>query len=184
MKPNADPRDDANKAFESGDYDTARKIMQPLAEQGDAEVQKSLGDMYFYGQGVAQDHAEAVKWFRKAAGQGDASAQNRLGDRYFFGQGVALDYAEAVKWFRKAAEQGDAEAQYKLGAMYASARRGMQDHIQAHMWYDIAAARSSDMGNRAGSVQARNTVAKLMTPAQRAEARKLAREWKPKPAGI
>jgi hypothetical protein len=209
MKPNAESCDDAKKAFESGDYETAIKILQPLAGQGNAGAQNNLGDMYFYGQGVMHDYAEAAKWFRKAAGQGDAKAQNRLGDRYYFGQGVACDYAEAVKWFRKAAEQGNAEACCNLGFMYssgrgvplddaeavlwyrkvaergwvkASTRHGMVDLVQAYLWYAIAVAHSSDKGNRANSEQARNKVAKLMTAAQLAKAKTLAREWKPVPA--
>ena len=40
------------------------------AEQGDADSQYILGFMYNNGQGVPQDHAEAVKWFRLAAEQG------------------------------------------------------------------------------------------------------------------
>jgi TPR repeat protein len=39
------------------------------AEQGDAEAQYYLGLMYDRGQGVPQDHAEAVKWLRRAAEQ-------------------------------------------------------------------------------------------------------------------
>ena len=75
--------------------------------------------MYLHGQGVRQDYAQAVKWYRKAAEQGFAEAQYNLGVRYDQGQGVPQDYAEAVKWYRKAAEQGDAEAQLNLGVMYA-----------------------------------------------------------------
>ncbi len=44
--------------------------------------------MYDEGQGVPQDHAEAVKWFRKAANQGDATAQYNLGLMYGKGSGV------------------------------------------------------------------------------------------------
>ena len=44
------------------------------AERGDAEAQYWLGRCYYFGEGVAWDRAEAVKWFRKAAEQGDASA--------------------------------------------------------------------------------------------------------------
>jgi TPR repeat protein len=68
-----------------------------------------------YGQGVAKDEVEAVKWYRKAAEQNDAEAQYNLGLCYANGQGVAKDEAEAVKWYRKAAEQNDADAQYNLG---------------------------------------------------------------------
>ena len=60
------------------------------------------------GQGVPQDYAEAVKWYRLAAEQGYAAAQYNLGVMYDNGQGVPQDYAEAVKWYRLAAEQGDA----------------------------------------------------------------------------
>ena len=58
------------------------------------------------GQGVPQDYAEAVKWYRKAADQGYAAAQTNLGLMYAHGQGVPQDYVEAVKWYRKAADQG------------------------------------------------------------------------------
>ncbi len=50
-----------------------------LAEQGDADAQCSLGEMYDKGRGVAQDYAEAVKWYRMAAEQGYAWAQRNLG---------------------------------------------------------------------------------------------------------
>ena len=36
------------------------------AEKGEAAAQSQLGLMYDLGQGVAQDHVEAVKWLRKA----------------------------------------------------------------------------------------------------------------------
>ena len=56
--------------------------------------------MYENGQGVAQNYAEAVKWYRKAAEQGYAEAQFNLGVMYETGEGVAQDYAEALKWYR------------------------------------------------------------------------------------
>jgi TPR repeat protein len=76
------------------------------AEQGDAAAQFSLGAIYAKGQGVAQDYAEAAKWYRKAAEQGYTPAQCKLGTMYVQGHGVTRDYAEAVKWYRKASEQG------------------------------------------------------------------------------
>jgi TPR repeat protein len=65
---------------------------------------------------VAQDHAEAVKWWRLAAEQGDADAQSMLGFCYNSGKGVAQDHEEAVKWWRLAAEQGHPGAQQSLEA--------------------------------------------------------------------
>ncbi len=93
------------------------------AEQGNAEAQFSLGKMYYEGQGVRQDYAEAARWYLKAAEQGDPVAQNNLGVAYTKGQGVRQDPVQAEQWYRKAAEQGYAQAQYNLGNMYAKRRQ-------------------------------------------------------------
>ena len=42
-------------------------------------AQFTLGEFYTAGQGVPQDDAEAVAWYRRAAEQGDADAQFQLG---------------------------------------------------------------------------------------------------------
>ena len=44
------------------------------------------------------------------------------------------------------------------------------------MWFNLVAAKGD-----AAAVKNRDLIAKKMTPAQIAEAQKLAREWKPKP---
>ena len=76
-----------------------------------------MGVCYANGEGVKQDFAEAVKWFRKAAEQGLAPAQFRLGCLYDDGKGVEKDRQEAIKWWRKAAKQGNADAQKKLKSL-------------------------------------------------------------------
>ena len=66
-------------------------------------------------EGVPQDDAEAVRWYRLAAEQGDAIAQSNLGVMYATGRGVPQDDAEAVRWYRLSAEQGNARAQGNVG---------------------------------------------------------------------
>ena len=46
---------------------TALEELLSLAEQGNATAQYRLGVMYDGGFGVAQDYAEAMKWYRLAA---------------------------------------------------------------------------------------------------------------------
>jgi tetratricopeptide (TPR) repeat protein len=70
--------------------------------------------MYEQGQGVPQDYAEALCWYRKAVDQSYASAQYNLGNMYYYGRGVPRDPAEAVRWYHKAADQGDEYAQRVL----------------------------------------------------------------------
>ena len=100
--------------LEREDYKTAYKLILPLAEQGNAYAQCTLGWHYEKGLGVTQDYTEAVKWHRLAAEQGFADGQCGLGELYYGGEGVPHDYAEAIKWWKLAAEQGHEEAQYNL----------------------------------------------------------------------
>ncbi len=167
-------------AYARGDYATALQGFEALAEQGDASGQFFLGTMYGDGRGVPRDDAKAAKWYRKAAEQGLAGAQYRLGVMYRKGRGVALDQVEAAKWYRKAAEQGLADAQYRLGVMYNNGLGVPQDFALAHMWFNLAASRFALGSDRDVAIKGREGVARLMTPAQIAEAQRLAREWKPK----
>ena len=84
--------------------------LQTLATQGNAIAQFNLGVLHDVGRGVAQDYAQAVKWYRLAAAQGHAGAQFNLGGMYFEGQGVAQDYVRAYQWFTLAGVAGYAGA--------------------------------------------------------------------------
>ena len=117
------------------DLDTVRQA----AEQGDATAQFNLGNMYANGEGVPQDAAEAVRWYRLAAEQGDADAQFNLGVMYANGEGVPKDNAEAVRWYRLAAEQGLASAQFNLGSMCANGEGVLKDNAEAARWFRLAA---------------------------------------------
>ena len=145
------------------------------AEQGDAQAQMALGAIYLAGREIPQDYAEALLWYCKAANQGHAEAQFSLGVMYERGQGVPLNFAEAVQWYRKAADQGYAQAQYNLGILYAMGGGVAQDYVQAHMWLNLASAQGNDEDRKY-----REQVAAKMTPAEIAEAQRLAREFKPR----
>jgi len=141
--------------------------------------------MYENGQGVPKDYAEAVKWHQRAAAQGHVKAQYNLAFRYHKGQGVPKDDTEAAKRWQKAAERGYARAQYNLAVMYEKGQGVPQDYVLSHMWFNLAASRfhASEGRERELAVKSRNLVASRMTPAQIAEAERLAREWKPKKEG-
>ncbi len=102
-----------------------------------------LGDMYFYGQGVAADFVESAKWYRKAADQGNSNGQNNLGYLYNNGLGVQKDYVEAAKWYRKAADQGQINALFNIGYMYRNGLGVAQDDSEAIKWYHKAAEKQN-----------------------------------------
>ena len=75
-------------------------------------------------------------------------------------------------------EQGDADAQFSLGLMYRKGQGVPQDYTVAlkwaHMWFNLAAAQGHEQAR-----ENRDIISDGMTPAQIAEAQRLAREWKP-----
>ena len=168
----AGDRADADAAYKAGDYQKAYRLLKPLAEQGNTQAQSNLGLMYANGEGVPENDAKAVHWYRKAAKQGDAHAQNNLGLMYDYGQGVPEDDAKAVHWFRKAAEQGHAEAQNNLGVMYYSGEGVPEDYVQAYAWTSIAAAQGLKDAKKNKDI-----AKKQMTPAQITKGQALAAEY-------
>ena len=155
-------------------------LFRPLADQGDADAQTTLGVMYALGQGVPKDDAQAAKWYRLAADQGHAWAQTHLGSMYQHGRGGAQNYVEAHKWYRLAADQANAWAQTHLGIMYQAGNGVPQDYVEAHKWFNLSAAWAPDADIRERAVKARDELASMMTPAQVAKAQRMSREWQPK----
>ncbi len=59
------------------------------AEAGDAAAKAAVGDAFLNGLGVANDEAQAVKWYRKAVAQNNAEAREALACSYRYHLGVA-----------------------------------------------------------------------------------------------
>ena len=57
-----------------GDYDSAIKLLKPLAEQGNTVAQFALGKCFF----EKCDYDNAIKWLKPFAEQGNVAAQNWL----------------------------------------------------------------------------------------------------------
>lgn len=91
--------EEAEFAYDRGEYTKAARLFSPLAEQGVAAAQFYLGLMHERGQGVRQDYQTAVGWFQKAAAQGYAGPQSNLGLIYERGRGVRKDLVRALMWY-------------------------------------------------------------------------------------
>ena len=121
----ADSIEEAEFAYDRGDYTRAARLFRPLAEQGIASAQNNLGGMYTQGRGVSQDYQEALKWYRRAAEQGIASAQNNLGLMYENGRGVRRDLIHAHMWYNVAAAA--------LSGDEGKAAMKRRDHVASQM---------------------------------------------------
>jgi uncharacterized protein len=133
--------------------------------------------LYFAGQGVPQDYAQAAFWYRKAAEQGDAVAQFSLGLLYSNGQGLPLDNFQAAVWIRKAAEQGEARAQYRLGLLCFLGQGLPQDYVESYFWLDLAALGNLDGAAQQKAIKDRDLAASHLTSSDLSQAQARASKW-------
>ncbi len=133
-----DPYETGIAAHERRDYATALRELGPLANDGHADAQFTIGKMFYYGQGVSQDYAATAQWLRLAAepkwycltaepkwyshGQGHENAQYSLGRMTEYGVGVPQDDYAAREWYRLSAAQGNEDAQRNHDRMRDSGR--------------------------------------------------------------
>ncbi len=159
------------EAFDRGDYATAVKEFNALADQNDPQGQYALAIMYDIGEGIPQNHEEARKYYTLAAEQGYADAQNNLGVMYDQGEGVARDYKEAMKWYLLAAENGNKDAPNNIGVLHMIGLGVPRDFEKAHKWFTIAGPGDAEARSNKKFIETR------LTPGQIAESERLANEW-------
>ena len=123
----------------TGSVDDSFEAVQTRANTGDGQAQYNLGLMYANGEGVPQNDAESLRWFRLAADQGLAEAQAAIGVMYTNGRGVPQDDVEALRLYRLAAEGGDAFAQFNLGVAYRDGEGVSQNDTEELRWFRLAA---------------------------------------------
>ena len=97
----------AKLAFEKEQYGVALSALSFWAEQGDAEAQCMVGNIYHLGLETSVDVSKAVQWYLASANQGYSAASNNLSTIFLMGaEGLPADPAVAKKWQRRAKEQG------------------------------------------------------------------------------
>lgn len=99
------------------------------AEQGNADGEYGLGNMYANGEGVKRDPAEARKWILRAADKNHARAITTLAQAYISG-GLGLDAKErngeeARRWVTRAADSHYVPALDHLAKAYRSGALGL-----------------------------------------------------------
>lgn len=81
------------------------------AEEGDPSAMCWVGNCYHKGQGVDQDDAQAVDWYKRAVAADSHSAMLILGRCYLGGIGTPMDEEAGLALIRRAADAGYAKAQ-------------------------------------------------------------------------
>jgi predicted secreted Zn-dependent protease len=119
---------------------------RPPAEKGNAHAQTMMGLLYYFGHGVPQSYAEALRWYELAAEQEHSVALANLADIYNEGLGVKVDYDKAHKLWKRAADRGNTLAMYNLGHHYMMGIGMPVDVCEAYYWWSWAARLGGGLG--------------------------------------
>ena len=125
-------------ALNKGDYETAIKHFNLLANHGSANAQFYIGKMYENGISFKKNDYWAHHWINKAAQLGLPDAQFTLGNMYRTGAGVVKDSNQTFKWFKEAGKKGHPSAQFNLGAMYINGDGVDKSLKDAKYWIALA----------------------------------------------
>ena len=132
---------DGLTAYEAARFDRAYVLWKPLAENGYAPAQFSLGKLFDEGGGpIRANPFMAALWYRQAAAQDVPSAQNNLAIMYAKGRGVPLDEGRAVELWEQAAANGHVAAKFNLALSYFNGDGVPADRNVAVTWFHHAAA--------------------------------------------
>lgn len=140
----ADVFKEGGEAYKKGDYETAAKKFQEVAEKNDHRAMYALGSMYASGRGVEKDYDQAFKWLSNSARYGRSDAQYKVGILYEEGLGTKQDYRRSARMYNTAAKKGYVPAQFRLGLSYAIGKGIKKDRVKAYAWLMTAERNMND----------------------------------------
>ena len=141
-----------------------------LANQGDPIALTKLGLIAQAGvRGAKIDAQYALGCFEKAAAQEFPPALSELGHMHAGGHGVTANTATAFKYYLRAAKLGHPRAMDTVGYLYKNGEGVPRNYIESYRWSTLAAA-----SNVYGADLRVNELERLITPAERVEAQRLA----------
>ena len=119
---------------------------QNSADSGSAQAQLVTGQLYYQGQGVAQDYGVAHRYFNAAAAQGNSQAMAYLGEMAASGLGREQDNVTALEQYKKAANLKDASGMTGLGKLYLHGQGVPRNNARAFELFEAAAGQGHGEG--------------------------------------
>jgi len=147
--------------------------------RGIGTLEGLIGDAYYYGHWVTRTTR------RQRAGTAAPPPRamrcaSTLGDMYYYGRDVPQDFVSAATWWQLAADQGRSRPAQPQRALRQWRRRraGLVNPHVREIWPPPSCSRRRSRDRQQEPRHHRQA----MTPAQLAEAQRMAREWRPKEA--
>lgn len=134
----------AYRAMERGDFEAARRLLEPVADRGSEYSLLTLGGFYEWGKLGPPDTNMAISYYERAATQGSAEAYRRLG-RLLYDLG---EEERARAAFEHGAEADNISCMYWLGRMMVEGRGGGPEVTRGTEWLIAAAAQGQVLARR------------------------------------
>lgn len=126
---------DAKNALEKAQFKTAYAYFSYLTQRNHAESFNELGDMYFYGRGMAINQAKALELYKKAAALDSVYGFFNVGFLYWNGPEEIQDPEQALQYLKKAAQMGYTYALSFIGDIYRTGPEELIDYAEAKRYY-------------------------------------------------
>lgn len=110
----------------------ANETLQMACDGGMAVGCRRAGIHYASGDGVAQNYATAVNFFRRACEGDDAAGCRLVGRAYERGEGVAQNYTTAANFYRRACEGDNGIGCLGLALLYSDGLGVSQNRYEAN----------------------------------------------------
>lgn len=118
------------------------------AKNGDVKSQYIVGNHYYYGEGVAQDKSEALKWYKKSAFYGNSDAQVMIGIIILYDEIVPINHEEALSLFIKSSAKGNSKAMIQLGLYFLNGEGDKKDIFNAYRYFKKAQKKGNFEANQ------------------------------------
>ena len=126
---------EAKNALEKAQFKTAYAYFSYLTQRNHAESFNELGDMYFYGRGMAINQAKALELYKKAAALDSVYGFFNVGFLYWNGPEEIQDPEQALQYLKKAAQMGYTYALSFIGDIYRTGPEELIDYAEAKRYY-------------------------------------------------
>jgi Sel1 repeat len=133
-------------------------------------------------QAIAEKRSfDAFQYLQELAEAGNAEAQYELGGFYHWGRVAAANFTKARQWYERAAKQGNADAMLGLAVLYGHGQGVPQDKVASYRWLVLASGQHLPPEDAARIADARDDLARHLTPEQIEGALAEARSFTPRP---
>jgi TPR repeat protein len=128
-------------------YQEALSLFDKACQLGNGDACQELGLMYFRAEGVYEDDAKAVTYWKRSCDEASVGGCSSLGAMYADGTGVDhRDYQEALSLDTKACAENWGNACYNLGRLYEKGLGVAQNNPRAAILFAKACFQGSDWG--------------------------------------